>query len=357
MDIYIIIILLLIIIIIYILTKKRKINNIKEKFYESEKNYVNNIEKNEEIKIMEQNNINMGRNDIKCIIQYIDNNTTRLIFLNFTNEKIMLDMNFDNIKKKLEIQPFYTNIIIKDNSFNFVPKINIKTSIPKTIMQTAKSRYVTNNKYLSIRSIIDNNPNYDYEFFDNNESKKFIEKYFDKDVVDAYDNLIPGAYKADLFRYCYLYIKGGIYVDCKMVCHINFDDLFNNDYDMILVKDRIPNAYWNGFICSKPKLNIFKECINKIVENVKNKNYGIDPLDITGPRLFYNIGEKYLNRLKIKILYLTNMNYQDSNNYVYYGNDIKVLNVMYPNYYHENNYITSNHYSKLWQEKKVYKND
>ena len=35
------------------------------------------------------------------------------------------------------------------------------------------------------------------------------------DVLNAYDSLIPGAYKADLFRYLVLYREGGVYLDCK----------------------------------------------------------------------------------------------------------------------------------------------
>jgi mannosyltransferase OCH1-like enzyme len=331
--------------------------NDRENFYVSENNYVSNISRNNNIYLIDKSkmNININQNDILCIPQYKDNKSIKLFFLNFTNKNIMIDMKFDSIVKEIYIKSFYTDIIITDNSFNFVPKAYKNINIPKIIMQTSKNRRVSNNKFLSIRSIIDNNPNYNYEFYDNDEARKFIKKNFKNDVVNAYDRLIPGAYKADLFRYCYLYINGGIYVDCKMLCHINFDELFTFDYDIILVNDRIPNAYWNGFICAKPNLDIFKKCINQIVIYVNDEYYGKDALDITGPRLFYEMGSQSLFSLKYKLLYLTNIDYRDSNNYIYDENGKKLLNVMYPKYYDENDYQSKNHYSIYWKDRNVYK--
>ena len=51
----------------------------------------------------------------------------------------------------------------------------------------------------------------------------FIKSHFSKRVLYAYDKLIPGAFKADLWRYCIIYINGGIYIDIKYEClHFKF---------------------------------------------------------------------------------------------------------------------------------------
>jgi mannosyltransferase OCH1-like enzyme len=347
MNKYIIIfIIIFIIIVIYIIINKNK------SYIVIENNYILNSKKLNNIYLIDKSKIKINNNDLIYIPQLININTIKIYFLNFSNNNITINMNINGIENNLIIKPFYSNIILTNN--NFKPIDEIKTSIPKIIMQTNKSRYVTNNKYLSVRSIIDNNPNYDYNFFDDNEAKLFIQKYYDNNVVNAYDSLIPGAYKADLFRYCYLYINGGIYIDCKMICHINFDELYDNDYDLIVVQDRIPNAYWNGFICAKPQLEVFKKCINKIVENVKNKYYGINPLDVTGPILFYNIIKNEAN-LQLKILHITKFKFYDPKNYIFDNNNKKLLNILYPNYYLENNYRITNHYDKLWNNKNIFK--
>jgi mannosyltransferase OCH1-like enzyme len=36
------------------------------------------------------------------------------------------------------------------------------------------------------------------------------------EVLEAFDALVAGAFKADLFRYCVLFIHGGVYADVDM---------------------------------------------------------------------------------------------------------------------------------------------
>ena len=52
--------------------------------------------------------------------------------------------------------------------------------------------------------------------FNDDECRAFIAREYPSDVLDAYDNLIPTAFKADLWRYCVLYMYGGVYLDIKL---------------------------------------------------------------------------------------------------------------------------------------------
>ena len=61
------------------------------------------------------------------------------------------------------------------------------------------------------------NPLFTHYVFSDNDRRLFIEQHFDTTVLHAYDSLIPGAYKADLWRYCVLYINGGIYLDSHLM--------------------------------------------------------------------------------------------------------------------------------------------
>ena len=44
--------------------------------------------------------------------------------------------------------------------------------------------------------------------------------------------MVPGAYKADLWRYCILYIYGGIYIDIKLepINGFRFRELLDKEY-------------------------------------------------------------------------------------------------------------------------------
>ena len=56
-------------------------------------------------------------------------------------------------------------------------------------------------------------PDAKHIIYNNEMLREFIIKNFSKEVVLAYDSLIPYAFKADLGRYCLLYELGGWYFD------------------------------------------------------------------------------------------------------------------------------------------------
>jgi hypothetical protein len=327
-----------------------------EHFKDPETEKIQDKKPDNSVYYIENINIKYDNNKIVIIPIYKNSTSVKLLVLNYSPDNIKLPIRINYIDKELDIKKKYNEIVLKDNKFNFEKKeFNIKCKIPKIIMQTGRSNRITKNKYLSIQSIINNNKNYKYEYFNDNSALKFIKKHFDKGVVNAYNKLIPGAYKADLFRYCYLYINGGIYIDCKMICHINFDDLIGNN-DIVLVKDIGERAYWNGFICAIPKMKIFKKCIDNIVENVKNKYYGESSLDITGPTLFYKNVINDLYNYNYKILQFHHIHHGHPENYIYDGNTHKkILNISYPTYYDENDYKAKDHYSNHWNNRTVYK--
>ena len=66
------------------------------------------------------------------------------------------------------------------------------------------------------------NPEFNHYLYDDDDCYEFIKNNFDSNVLYAYVSLIPGAYKADLWRLCILYINGGIYLDMKFKCVNNF---------------------------------------------------------------------------------------------------------------------------------------
>ena len=149
----------------------------------------------------------------------------------------------------------------------------------------------------AVQSWIDLNPEYSYHFFDDKAQRKFIQKYFSRDVLDAYDNLIPGAFKSDLWRYCILYRFGGIYVDISTVCQIPLDQIIQLNDEFISVLDRPTSrtAIYNAFIACIPRHPFLKEAIDMIVENVKNKTV-TDCLGITGPILLGRAINRVLGR-------------------------------------------------------------
>ena len=179
----------------------------------------------------------------------------------------------------------------------------IYSIIPLNIFQTWCTLDLPPRMKENMVSLKNKNPEFKHYLYDDDMCRKFITDNFDEEILYTYNKLKPGAFKADLWRYCILYKYGGIYIDIKYDCCNEFKliQLTNKEY---YVRDRIINGIdagiYNAFIVSLPYNNKLLKSIYNIVENVKNiyyyqnNNYILDSLNITGPMLLtqqFNISE------------------------------------------------------------------
>jgi mannosyltransferase OCH1-like enzyme len=112
------------------------------------------------------------------------------------------------------------------------------------------------------------NPDFDFVLMDDEQCRDFIRDNFDKKTLEAYDSLVPGAYKADLWRYCILYKYGGIYLDIKLRSADDFklNELTKKEH---FVKDRQeyfkPDSIglYNACMVTKKGNECMKQCIKK----------------------------------------------------------------------------------------------
>ncbi len=169
-------------------------------------------------------------------------------------------------------------------------------NIPKVVYQTFESNVVADGMASAIESWRSSNPEYQHHFFDANDRLEYIKRNFNQDVIDAYLDLIPGAFKADLWRYCVIYNEGGVYVDADMICTQPLVDWIEPDTDLVITRDDPMSKDWlaNGFIASVPRNPIFKKAIDQIVDNVKQKRH-LAYLNISGPELFGRVAKDYFN--------------------------------------------------------------
>lgn len=194
-------------------------------------------------------------------------------------------------------------------------KVNVKSTnnIPKVIYKTGIDDYrnIPGDVYNVFRETIKLNPEFKIKYYSDKDSRDFIKNNFENEILLTYDKLIPGAYKADLFRYCILYKNGGIYSDLTQRFTIPFNKLIDLEKDnLYLVKD-IEHYKINGegsskgiqisFMVSRPGNEIFLKAIKQIVKNVNDKYYGDNPLHPTGPTLFYNILQDYKGDYKMEL--------------------------------------------------------
>jgi mannosyltransferase OCH1-like enzyme len=196
------------------------------------------------------------------------------------------------------------------------------------------------------------NPELTFNLYDDEMCRDFIKTNFEQDVLIAFDKLIPGAYKADLWRYCVLYKLGGIYLDIKYRCVNNFKLIALTEQEYF-VRDRDNIAVYNALIATKPNNEIMLKCINQIVENVKNKYYGINYLSPTGPMLVKSyFSQEEINKFS---LYHNYSKIENKLNEYYITMNNKINLIVYKEYREEQNIFQNKpHYSTLWNNKQIY---
>jgi mannosyltransferase OCH1-like enzyme len=208
------------------------------------------------------------------------------------------DVKVKLLKNKKEIYQDFS--AYKNQNFLIKMENNLLIPIPKKIIQTWEHK----NFEPEFQEIIDywkkNNPDYEYLLFDKNERSLFIKNNFNEDVYETYNLLVPGANKADLFRYCYLYINGGVYVDIDTLCIGKLDNILLSEINLVVLIDFNSNPFEGqhnlacGFIASIPKHPALLNSINFIVDNVKNNIIFQSRLDFTGPGILGRAVNSYI---------------------------------------------------------------
>jgi mannosyltransferase OCH1-like enzyme len=80
---------------------------------------------------------------------------------------------------------------------------------------------------------------WEYKFYTDDEARNFLSTHFPPEVRQAYDALRPGAFKADLFRYCVLLIHGGVYADMDIMLETNLDLAVGPDVGFMVPQDEV----------------------------------------------------------------------------------------------------------------------
>jgi len=138
--------------------------------------------------------------------------------------------------------------------------MNVDT-IPKVFFQTNKTNPPEHVTALIKKMLT---PEWKYEFYDDSEVIKFfIDNPIPElpNVVNKFNSFNLGAHKADLFRYYYLYLRGGFFMDSDAMIYKNIEEIVK-DYAFVSVNNsRLAGAIFQGVIGASPKNEIIKEAL------------------------------------------------------------------------------------------------
>ena len=230
-----------------------------------------------------------------------------------------------------------------------IPEIK-ENQVPRLIFQTWKNKTLPPKMANTVHNLIKANPTFTHFLYDDNDCYDFINTHFHENVAKTFIKLIPGAYKADLWRYCCLYINGGIYIDIKFITTPGFklESLLDNEY---FVKDKAEGknfgdgfGVYNSFFVVHPKNPALKLCIDEIVIRCRYNDKGSTPLHTTGPKLLGRF-------LKIEQCTLTN----NKGNIAFIKRPSVNILEQYLGYRDEQRLLKTLTYEELWMLDRVYK--
>jgi Glycosyltransferase sugar-binding region containing DXD motif len=167
---------------------------------------------------------------------------------------------------------------------------NPERLVPRIIHQTWFEP-VTKEKYPNMSRLIESfrKSGWEYEFYDDDKAAQFLSVHFPPAVREAYDSLIPGAFKADLFRYCVLLIRGGLYADMDILLESNLDAAIPPDVGFLAPQDSPGESIghrsclWNGLMAVAPGHPVLAQTIQNVVNNVRNRFTSVDYDDMLCP--------------------------------------------------------------------------
>jgi hypothetical protein len=126
------------------------------------------------------------------------------------------------------------------------------TSIPKVIVQTSRKKP---EQYI-VDMIKEQSPGWEYKHFTDDE----IMEFFSENPIEEFSNVIAkfytfnyGEHRADLFRYYYLYVSGGVYIDMDAMLEQNIDDIIGDSDFFTVNSNYFPGTVFQGFLGASPK--------------------------------------------------------------------------------------------------------
>jgi mannosyltransferase OCH1-like enzyme len=146
----------------------------------------------------------------------------------------------------------------------------------KIIIQTSKT---SPDQYV-VDKILKFGSGWNYVHFTDSDIYRYFDLYPIKEfskIKEKFSLIKGGPHKADLFRYYYLYLNGGVFIDSDLEIKKDLNYLIG-DNDFVSAVDKKNKTIFNGFLYVNKNSEIIYKCLKHIYEidvEVLENNYTV----------------------------------------------------------------------------------
>ena len=153
-----------------------------------------------------------------------------------------------------------------------------------TIIQTWNTKKFHKNIVLLRKTMMEQNPEFEFVLFDDQELNNSIEEYFDKDVVNCYFKLNHYTPRADLWRYLMVHKFGCVYLDIDSLILKNIANLLKSNKTILTMEpNNVDFITW--ILIYKKNDEILSTAAQMIIDNIKADKFKNDVMNLSGPSL------------------------------------------------------------------------
>lgn len=145
-------------------------------------------------------------------------------------------------------------------------------NIPKFVIQTAKEPMP---EYVQ-KQLQQYTKGWEYKFFLDDDILKFFKENPHPDYPKLKDKFYSFAFsehKADFFRYYFLFMKGGAYLDHDLMLHEHLDTILGDNEFVSVSSNGHGGSIFNGFIACTAKHPIIKDALDHIYTTDVGNDY------------------------------------------------------------------------------------
>ena len=151
--------------------------------------------------------------------------------------------------------------------------------IPRQIYQT----YVQRTPFMASWQ---QQPGWQHHFFDDAACRRFVQQHLEPAVYAAYMRLTPGAARADLWRYCVLWVRGGVYADADCRCLAPLDEWVGAETQLLVPVDHEHEpalGLFQAVLACTPAHPVMRRAIDAVVRHVTAGQHRADIFALSGP--------------------------------------------------------------------------